>query len=492
MAAKALFRTASYSVTDDDATTIGQSVSVVVQSTGMRTPNATFNYAHGQQRLDTLAQMVGSPLIAAAGTYTATLVAMLTSERVLLRIVGPGSFDITVTPLSTPAYTVSIVGSQYQPGIFEATLETATAISITNTGTAATRFVVAAATIVDYNDPRLAIDEGSSLVSNLNLLPGFIPLGGIIPVGGTYSLANNAGVYDEGLVLPLPDWLQYCDGAAVLDTASIMFGRFVPNLSDDRFIMGAGSTSPGTLATAYAGVNTRDLTHIHTGGLTGTANLNTTTRTTNVTVATQPAFTVDAHTHVTSIGFTAAQITQPTFTVTSHTHAFPHSHPWSFTVAGTGELHSPTAADPYGISITAANTLIANGTTVTAGAPLLAWTSVNTAAGQRFTTGATAAAPASGSGLNARTGSQDVSTTTRTTDAAIAALNFGSNNANLNTTTRTTDVTLGQPTFTVDAHTHTVSSTGAATWTDATVQAAPTAIDIRPRWIAFKMYMRIK
>lgn len=117
--------------------------------------------------------------------------------------------------------------------------------------------------------------------------PGAVPVGSILFWQGGYYSDGSNGSFTNVIgntvanVNALLNGAGYyvCDGAALNDAGSSIFngaGRHLPNLTDSRFIM--GSTSAGSTG----GENTNSHTHSVTS---------------NVTVATQPTFTVDSHTH---------------------------------------------------------------------------------------------------------------------------------------------------------------------------------------------------
>ena len=116
---------------------------------------------------------------------------------------------------------------------------------------------------------------------------GCLPVGSIVAwQGGYYTNGSNAGFTSVlGNTVALantylnPFGIYVCDGAAVNDAASPIFnaaGRYLPNLTDSRFLM--GSTTAGGIG--------GDNSHAHTHSVTS-----------NVAVSTQPTFNVPAHYH---------------------------------------------------------------------------------------------------------------------------------------------------------------------------------------------------
>ena len=87
-----------------------------------------------------------------------------------------------------------------------------------------------------------------------------VPVGTILPYAGSIE------------ALPA-NWLP-CDGRKVTDPQSPLDGSNVPDLTDDRFLMGIGAT--GTVgATGGANVMTTDGNHGHTGTATDRVNQRT-------------------------------------------------------------------------------------------------------------------------------------------------------------------------------------------------------------------------
>lgn len=455
MTYRTLFKSASFAVSSDAARNYSDARTKLGNSVGQPTPAASWWTTTGQHRLDTVAQDTANPTIAAAGTYEVDLSALTPTDRTYVRIVAPTCFTVAFTPSGGVETEVDCVGSSRQPGMFELTFESLEALTIENTGDASAAFLIAIANVVDYDDPSISnetppVFTGAGNADNADLSSGLLPIGAIIAVGGYFTAAANGGTYSEALILPLPSWLKHCDGTIVNDSDSVLFGKYVPDLSDDRFIMGAGSTAAGTKSTLG---NTRDVTHTHNGGTTGTASVNTTTRTTSVAISN--------HT-----------ITQPVFTVDSHTHNIAHHHQWGF---------KDTSSLSYKGAISGSNSVTSFGT---GGATVIPSDSASDGTGGVYTyltiTGGSNASyyttgvlspPGGSAGSSATSGTASATSTTRSTDVALSSHS------------------ITQPTFTVDPHTHSFT-TPAATFTTPAEASATT--DIRPKWLAVKFYMRIK
>lgn len=507
---RALFRNLLFQVTADAAIRPDLSNEMLHLSDGMITPNRP-RYVANIQRIDSIAAATqGFSLPASAIiTFSASDAGLNPDQRVLLRLSAKTHFTVEIDPGNgEEVFEVSISGTQYQPGLFEVHLKSFSTITFINDGDEVAAFQGMLAAIVDYDDPRLGglipanPIPGDSV--NSNMPAGLMFIGQIFPVMGVYTGANNSGSYSEALVTPLADWAKYCDGSLINDVASPLFGFFVPDISDDRFIMGAGSTAAGMLSTVG---NTRDLTHTHVGATSGLASVNTTTRTADVTATVAiPAKvfasgnnSVNTTTRTVNVAITNHVVTQPTFTANAHTHNFAHTHQSAYSTAA--NYYNYNANDNTVTTWTnaagAADTILG---IVNAGTGAGSAGSVQWSTNQAYYTGGAISAPG-GSGASAVTATASVNTTTRTTDVAVDAHaitqpvftmdNHMHSTSVSFTTGETTFTVTQQPTFTVDAHTHSIPNPG-ATWSNGAINAAPTTIDIRPKWISAKFYMRIK
>ncbi len=99
------------------------------------------------------------------------------------------------------------------------------------------------------------------------VLPGGVPIGAIQAVLGTFSLADNGGVYNETGVVIGAGW-KLCDGTVIADSASPFDTRFVPKLDDGRFLRGnAVAGAVGGQATLPNHIHSDTFTlpnHVHT------------------------------------------------------------------------------------------------------------------------------------------------------------------------------------------------------------------------------------
>jgi len=183
----------------------------------------------------------------------------------------------------------------------------------------------------------------TTLQNNINS-SGTIPIGSIIAwAPGYYTNGANAGYNTNGGAVSLPDEWKICNGAALNDGDSPIFngaGRYLPNLSDSRFLIGAAS------AGSVGGSNTL-VEHTHSVAGASVANLNTTGTVTNgastgtvtnAAISGSMSASAFAHTHTNDLAF--AQV--------GHTHTngvtYPnHSHAKGTLALSSGTVSSGTA-----------------------------------------------------------------------------------------------------------------------------------------------------
>jgi hypothetical protein len=79
---------------------------------------------------------------------------------------------------------------------------------------------------------------------NQGIDPGSLPVGGIIALSGVFATTAPAGGYTEAGILPLPSYLQLCDGSLCTDSDSIFFGKYLPDLTGNKTLF--GSSTAGT------------------------------------------------------------------------------------------------------------------------------------------------------------------------------------------------------------------------------------------------------
>ena len=143
---------------------------------------------------------------------------------------------------------------------------------------------------------------------------GRVPVGSVIPIVGVYQSTSNGGTFTSASLpssgIITDDGFQRCDGAIVNNPSSVFNGKYVPNITDNRFIQ--GSTSAGSIS-SDTGVNNGD---------------NTVTLTTNE---------MPSHQHGTNVS--NANL--------SHTHTYHHGHSGSSNFTG-DHFHAYT---PYGQSV---------------------------------------------------------------------------------------------------------------------------------------------
>ncbi len=230
----------------------------------------------------------------------------------------------------------------------------------------------------------------SSVAATLNV-PGLPPVGSIIAYNpgyyvngsnGTFTLVGPGANNVAGVNAFLPEQWRVASGAAYNDAASPIWnaaGRFLPNMTDSRFLM--GSTAAGT----PGGNNSAAHTHSVTS---------------NVAVAN--------HT-----------ITQPTFTVNAHNHNIAHAHQILYNNGGT--MYTQTSLNAASTTWTTGGTLsfnFANGLSTGGSSGIgVTYPNFNTAT---YYTGGALAAP-SGTGASALSGPASSSATTRSQDVALSA-----------------------------------------------------------------------
>jgi len=165
--------------------------------------------------------------------------------------------------------------------------------------------------------------------SGVMTAPAQPPIGSIVSYSPGYFTNGSNGGFTRvgpatntvaGVNSYLPGNWRVCDGSALNDPDSPIWvgaSRFLPNLTDSRFLM--GSTAAGTTG----GANTVPHTHSVTS---------------NVTVSAQPTFTVPDHYHG-----------KGTLNITSsgaHTHTYSTTTP-QYITAGTAWTDTGTGYDSY-------------------------------------------------------------------------------------------------------------------------------------------------
>ena len=113
----------------------------------------------------------------------------------------------------------------------------------------------------------------NSGASSADLAYGYVPVGGIIAYipgyftdssngGFTYKIVTANTIAAVNTALNSKGW-YVCDGSALNDADSGIFngvGRYLPNLTDDRFLMG------DTVAGGIGGANSNNISHVHSTG----------------------------------------------------------------------------------------------------------------------------------------------------------------------------------------------------------------------------------
>ncbi len=141
---------------------------------------------------------------------------------------------------------------------------------------ASTAFVQSIATLATYPDPT---GQSGKVLSNNGSVAQWIENEDTVPVGtivaflpGYFGDGSN-GTFTPGITNSIaavntllnPQWYA-CDGAELNDPQSDYFngaGRYLPNLTDDRFLM--GDLTMGGIGGSNSMLHTHDISHLHTG-----------------------------------------------------------------------------------------------------------------------------------------------------------------------------------------------------------------------------------
>lgn len=91
---------------------------------------------------------------------------------------------------------------------------------------------------------------------NFGIEPGSLPVGGIIAISGTFASTGPLAGYSEVGIIPLPSYLQQCDGSICSDTDSIFYGKYLPNLTGDKTLFGSATAGSETTSSTSATVLT--------------------------------------------------------------------------------------------------------------------------------------------------------------------------------------------------------------------------------------------
>lgn len=215
-------------------------------------------------------------------------------------------------------------------------------------GAGAETFLELTDTPSDYTDDGekiVAVKAAEDGLEFITSIPGVVPVGIIIPyLGGYFTDGINggftmvmAGANTVAAVNTLlnPSGFYVCNGALLNLGGSPIFdgaGRYLPKLTDDRFIMGdtLGGTPGGNNAMAHthvAGtlVTGNESSHTHGYGSLGTDTEANHGHGDNFSINNESGHT---HSVTSNVAVAAHGITQPTFTGPSHRHTGPsHNHP---------------------------------------------------------------------------------------------------------------------------------------------------------------------
>jgi hypothetical protein len=170
-----------------------------------------------------------------AGTYSISLPSGLASNRqMLLYVSALTECTLTVTTRTYDDTADQTFIAQLEPREpFYAVLHNIKSASITASQSVTFDSFVA----------RVSPTQTTSQTSpNQGIDPGSLPVGGIIALSGCFAAPAGVG-YSEAGILPLPSYLQLCDGSTVIDTDSIFYGKVLPNLTGSKVLF--GSTTAG-------------------------------------------------------------------------------------------------------------------------------------------------------------------------------------------------------------------------------------------------------
>jgi len=173
----------------------------------------------------------------AAGTWTPSKMTFeLSDAEINLRDC------VTFRPENTAALPVITMLGDEDTGFFR---PIADELAITLGGTEEVRFNGTGMGI-KKDSPTEALDVTGNIACSGDIQGG-VPVGSIIAWLPGYFANGSNGTY-TGVSITLPDYWKECDGSAVDDADSPIFngaGRYLPNLTDDRFLMGDVSGSAG-------------------------------------------------------------------------------------------------------------------------------------------------------------------------------------------------------------------------------------------------------
>lgn len=215
---------------------------------------------HDNERIDdvVMGALLSANRVTSGGAVTAG--AGMTANYAAMEIMVAGA------PYTINAGSVNLTAAQ--PGA-----ELGNWVSVNSIGTVAVSTTAPSGEYV----PLARVDTSDAAIIRIaDLRPvspgGLAPVGSIIPwIGGHFTSSANAGftsvlgnsVAAVNALLNNSGW-YVCDGSALNISGSLIFnaaGRYLPNLTDNRFVM--GSTAAGATGGSNSSAHTHDVTHDH-------------------------------------------------------------------------------------------------------------------------------------------------------------------------------------------------------------------------------------
>ena len=174
---------------------------------------------------------------ATPGTYALSMPSGLASNRQSLLFVAS---DTDITLSVTTRNFANTADQTFQCEVlanepFYSALHNIKSASVTSTVTAQVKAFIA----------KISPTSTAATTSpNQGIDPGSLPVGGIIALSGTFATNAPLAGYAETGILPLPSYLQLCDGSICSDAESIFFGKYLPDITGNKTLF--GSTTAGT------------------------------------------------------------------------------------------------------------------------------------------------------------------------------------------------------------------------------------------------------
>jgi len=333
----------------------------------------------------------------------------------------------------------------------------------------------------DTTSKTLEVRDTSTFVS---LAP--LPIGSIISMGGVFTAVNNGGSYAEATTfvgVTIPANYKLCDGTLINETRSPLNTRYMPLLTDDRFLQ--GNSAGGLFAPTSPTFNLSDLSHTHPHP-----------HSHPLASHTHPHPHTHNMPHVHPVTGTSGP-TNLTITATAgpagtHSHSFPHNHPipshrhrWMYRVfRGDGHIQFNTWSPSGGIGVVAGSTPFAADTPTEGLA-------VAPNRGNLFVHDLGANTESAGSG----------STGNPSNPATMATMPAGAHTHTVTVTDTPHTHSVGSyitnaspTTVTADVNTAATGAAPGSTGTESaplTGPSLPTTFDRRPRYLGVRYYMRI-